>query len=101
MKEQSDTLVMEKVETTIEMPRKYNVVFYNDDVTPIGFVVNVLCMIYGMDEKTAMDVTMNIHENGKGIAGTYIKSIAESKASLTRDACTKANYPLAVMVEPA
>lgn len=97
MNSQNETHVVEKIKT--ELPSKYNVVFHNDDVTPMGFVVEILVNIFSMERQKAVELMMEIHQNGKGIAGTYIKSIAEAKIILVREVAVKSNYPLNVTLE--
>lgn len=99
MDTQENTVTKEKIIT--ELPGKYNVVLHNDDVTPMGFVVEILVNIFNMDRQTSVELMFKIHNDGKGIAGTYIKSIAESKVILVRDVALKANYPLSVTIEKA
>ena len=88
----TDTAVIEKDKTTFELPGKYNVIMHNDDVTPMGFVVEVLVGVYKKSRPDAIELMLKIHHEGKGVAGTYVKSIAESKISLTREIAEKAGY---------
>ncbi|MBR4316815.1 MAG: ATP-dependent Clp protease adaptor ClpS [Alphaproteobacteria bacterium] len=90
-----------KEEVIVEFPKKYHVILHNDDVTPMGFVVEILIEIFGMEAKNAIALMLEIHTKGKGIAGTYIKSIAESKVTLVRDVALKAEYPLTATIEVA
>lgn len=99
MDTQENTVTKEKIIT--ELPSKYNVVLHNDDVTPMGFVVEILVNIFNMDRQASVELMFKIHNDGKGIAGTYIKSIAESKVILVRDVALKSNYPLSVTIEKA
>lgn len=88
----TDTAVVEKDKTTVEPPSKYNVIMHNDDVTPMGFVVEVLVGVFNKERTAAIDLMLHIHNEGKGIAGTYPKSIAETKLLLTREISEKAGY---------
>ena len=97
MEQQTENITKEKIK--IELPGRYNVIIHNDDITPMGFVVEILHNIFNMEREKAFTVMMEIHEKGKGIAGTYIKSIAEAKAALVRDVAMKAEYPLNVTIE--
>ena len=93
----TDAAVKERVK--IERPRKYNVIFHNDDETPMGFVVEMLVNVFDMEREPAAMLMMDIHTNGKGIAGTYIKSIAEMKVMMVRRCAEEAHYPLLVTME--
>lgn len=95
----SETGVIDRVQ--IGFPRKYNVVFHNDDVTPIGFVVELLVNIFNHERGEAMSLALEIHQHGKAVVASYIKSIAEAKVTLVREVCEKAEYPLHASVEPA
>ena len=93
----SESLVQERA--TIGLPEKYDVVFHNDDYTPMGFVVEILVKLFNRKREDAVHLMMYIHENGKGIAGTYVKSIAEVKVMLVRKMAQEAKYPLHVTME--
>lgn len=99
MNTQKETNVMEKIIT--ELPGKYNVILHNDDITPMGFVVEILVNIFSKNRQEAITLMLQIHNEGKGVAGTYIKSIAESKVTLVRDVALKAEYPLSITIEKA
>lgn len=96
---QTESEIKEKV--ILEPPKKYHVILHNDNITPMGFVVEILVEIFNMETKDAIALMLEIHTKGKGIAGTYIKSIAESKVTLVRDVAMKAEYPLTATIEIA
>lgn len=99
MSTKKETNVIEKIIT--ELPGKYNVIIHNDEITPMGFVVEILVNIFSFDRAKAVELMLEIHQKGQGIAGTYIKSIAESKVTLVRDVAIKADYPLNITIEKA
>lgn len=88
----TDTATAVKDKTTVELPGKYNIIMHNDDVTPMGFVVEVLVNVFKKERADAIELMLKIHCEGKGVAGTYPKSIAESKIMLTREIAEKAGY---------
>ena len=49
----------------------WNVVFYNDDYTPMDFVELVLKRVFHLPTLDALALTLVVHTKGKGIAGTY------------------------------
>lgn len=83
-----------------DKPKKFAVVFTNDDFTPMDFVVAVMQQIFGHDEASAVAVTMDIHKKGKGVAGVYTYEIAESKAMLAMQAAIANEFPLKAEVQP-
>ena len=46
----------------LQEPRKYNVVFHNDDVTPMGFVVDILRRIFQKDPQEAERLMLKVHK---------------------------------------
>ena len=91
------TLTQEK--TKIEEPSKYDVLFLNDEVTTFEFVVKVLMQIFGKTTDQAVEITKQIHEQGKGIVGTYLHEIAEQKGIETTVLARDEGYPLQVKVQ--
>lgn len=96
---QNEVNVIQQEKTDIKLPSHWNVIFFNDDVTPIGFVVELLINIFGYNQDNAIAKVLSIQEKGKDIVGTYIKSIADAKATLVREVSIKANYPLVISTE--
>jgi ATP-dependent Clp protease adaptor protein ClpS len=91
------TQTQEKIK--IEEPAKYDVIFLNDEVTTFEFVVKVLTQIFGKTTDQAIALTKQIHEQGKGIVGTYLYEIAEQKGIETTLLAREEGYPLQVKVQ--
>ena len=91
------TLTQEKIK--VEEPSKYDVVFLNDEITTFEFVVKVLTQIFGKTTDQAIALTKQIHEQGKGIVGTYLYEIAEQKGIETTLLARQEGYPLQVKVQ--
>lgn len=70
-----------KQNTIIQKPSMYKVVFNNDDSTPMEFVKELLKMVFRHDDEGAINLTMEIHNSGKAIAGVYTFEVAEQKHS--------------------
>lgn len=66
-------------ETRVQYPSKYNVIFHNDDFTPMEFVISLLVEVFDRSLEQAKQITVQIHESGQGIAGTYYHEVAEQK----------------------
>lgn len=80
--------------TTMRPPSKFHVVLYNDDTTPMWFVVLVLISLYHKTMEEAKALTEHIHNNGTGVAGTYGHEIALQKKNETTAAAIANGYPL-------
>lgn len=85
--------------TDIKYPDRFNVVILNDDFTPMEFVIQLLVEIFNKSIDNAKDITIQIHENGKGIAGTYNFEIAEQKVHESTLISRHNGHPLNIMME--
>jgi ATP-dependent Clp protease adaptor protein ClpS len=65
--------------TKVEIPNNWSVIIFNDEVTPIVFVVELLVSVFHHNEDKADLITMDVHQNGSGIAGSYPREMAEQK----------------------
>lgn len=83
-----------------QKPPLFKVLLHNDDFTTMEFVVEVLKAVFHHDEAGAMKIMLHVHHNGVGVAGTYPREIAETKAEKAMTLARAAEYPLLVTVEP-
>lgn len=97
-REQEDTEVVDRVKPVV--PRRYKVVFHNDDYTTMQFVVDVLMTFFHKTQAEATHIMLTVHKTGKGIAGVYTREIAETKVSQVMDYARKAGMPLLLTAEP-
>ena len=85
----------------VEEPPLYKVLLHNDDFTTMEFVVWVLESVFGMAGAQAVQVMLNVHTTGVGIAGVYTYEIAEMKVSKTTELAREQEYPLLCTMEKA
>ena len=73
--------VEQKTRTNVALkyPPRYDVIIFNDDFTPVEFVIKLLVEIFNKNLKSAKDLTLEVHESGSAVAGTYSHEIAEQK----------------------
>ena len=97
-KKKKDILVKDRQK--IDRPKKYKVVFYNDDFTPMHLVTLILMEVFNKGDQEAHSIMMKVHKQGRGIAGVYSKQVAETKISTTKMYAVQAGYPLHAAAEP-
>jgi len=85
----------------LKTPPRYNVILLNDDSTPQEFVVNVLQAIFNKSLEQANSVMLEVHNKGRGIAGTYSYEVAEQKCVETITDARRNQFPLDVTIEKA
>jgi ATP-dependent Clp protease adaptor protein ClpS len=95
----TDIQLDEKIKTIVTEPKKWKVIFINDDTTPVDFVISLLMSIFKHDIDSATEVTMQVHESGSGVAGVYSFEIAESKSVEASNTARINNFPLQIKIE--
>lgn len=88
-----------KERNELDEPSKYAVVFYNDDYTPMDFVVGLLVKHFHHSEEAATFIMLDVHEKGKGVAGIFTRDIAETKAAFCAHEAKNSGHPLKVDIE--
>jgi ATP-dependent Clp protease adaptor protein ClpS len=81
-------------------PRKYKVLFHNDDYTTMEYVVLVLREFFFKTETEAAHIMMTVHKRGNAVAGIYPRDIAETKVSQVMEHAREYGMPLMVTSEP-
>jgi ATP-dependent Clp protease adaptor protein ClpS len=82
-----------------EKPKAFAVLMHNDDYTSMEFVVEVLEKYFQKNKEQAVQIMLQIHNTGKGVAGIYPFEIAETKASQVMDLARNKGFPLLCTVE--
>jgi ATP-dependent Clp protease adaptor protein ClpS len=95
----TDIQLDEKIKVTISEPKRWKVIFINDDSTPMEFVIATLMEIFKHSVDSAKEVTLQVHETGSGIAGTYSFEIAEAKAVEATSSARTNGHPLQIKLE--
>ena len=91
------TLTKEKIK--LDEPGLYDVIFFNDNITTMEFVVRVLKQIFNKTQEQAEAITKQIHDAGQGVVGSYVHEIAEQKGVETTLLARQENMPLQVKVK--
>lgn len=90
-----------RTELLNDIPRKYEVFLYNDDFTPMEFVVKALQEVFRLSETDATSIMMKVHYSGKAVCGCFSKDIAQTKADQIMAKARLHSYPLLCKTHPA
>ena len=80
-------------------PRKFKVIYHNDDYTPMEFVTWSLMEFFNRTEVDAQSLTLQVHKLGSAIAGIYDFQIAEQKIFEVLTSARENEFPLQVTGE--
>ena len=95
----TETKIKIKPNLGIQEPPLFKIIYINDEVTSINFVVNSLIGYFNYNQDTATSLTENIHQAGSAIVAVLPYEIAEQKGiEVTLDARSQ-GFPLQVKVE--
>ena len=89
----------EKIKQKIEEPNRWKVILLNDDHTPMDFVIGILTEIFKHSQETAKAITLQIHNEGSGIAGVYVHEIAEQLGIEATKASRANGFQLQINIE--
>lgn len=88
-----------KINTDVKEPPLFKVIYINDEVTTMSFVVETLINHFEYTTDTAMHITEDIHERGHAVVAVLPFEIAEQKRIEVVTDARKAKYPLKVTLE--
>jgi len=80
-------------------PQRFKVILYNDDYTPMDFVVAVLMQVFHKSPSAATQIMLQIHRGGMGVAGVYVLEVADTKVATVHGMAEDRGYPLRAGVE--
>jgi ATP-dependent Clp protease adaptor protein ClpS len=99
--DQTGGAIKERAREDTKEPTLYNVVLINDDYTPMQFVIDVLEAMFQKSPAEAYRIMMQVHLNGRGIAGIYPWEEAETKVNTLLLRAREAGHPLLATIEDA
>lgn len=94
-----DRGVATKERSKTARPPRFKVLLYNDDYTPMEFVVQVLEKIFGKGPSGATQIMLQIHRSGMGVAGVFVLEVAETKSAMVHRMAEERGFPLRSGVE--
>jgi ATP-dependent Clp protease adaptor protein ClpS len=96
--QQGDVELQEQKKT--KRPKRYWVVFHNDDYTTMDFVVQVLVKFFRKSETEAIHIMLNVHHKGYGVVDVFPRDVAETKVAQVMEYAKQHGHPLRVSAEP-
>jgi ATP-dependent Clp protease adaptor protein ClpS len=97
---QGDTGVLEKTREKLEEPPLYKVMMFNDDYTPMEFVVHMLKSVFRKSDSDAVQIMLDIHHKGFAVVGLFSYEVAETKTHQVNETAQKHEFPLLTKFEP-
>lgn len=95
----TETKIKIKPNLALQEPPLYKIIYMNDNVTSMEFVIHSLVDYFDYTADTAASITQNIHTEGSAVVAVLPYEIAEQKGiEVTLEARTQ-GYPLQVKVE--
>lgn len=95
----TDTKVKIKPNLALQEPPLFKIIYINDEVTSMEFVVSSLIDYFDYTQDTAVSITTDIHQSGSAVVAILPYEIAEQKGiEVTLDARAQ-GFPLQIKVE--
>jgi len=95
----TETKVTIKPNLALKEPPLFKIIYMNDDVTSMEFVISSLLEYFDYNIDTATNITQTIHDNGSAVVAVLPYEVAEQKGiEVTLDARAR-GYPLQIKVE--
>lgn len=91
IKETIEEIISEEEPIT---PEEYDVILFNDAVTPVPVVILVLIDVFGLRGDHAMNVIFTSETNGEAVVGTYPFSTANEKVVKARNLSKSIGFDL-------
>jgi len=101
MEDDGTGLAVEEAKPALKAPSMYRVIMFNDDYTPMDFVVDVLQQFFSMDLDKATQVMLHVHTRGRGVCGVFTREVAETKVAQVNEYSRMNQHPLLCTMEKA
>jgi len=88
-----------KPKTDLSPPPMYSVIYVNDEVTTMEFVVASLMEVFGHSDDDAMNLCTKVHTDGSAVVAILPYEIAEQKGVEVTVLARNQGFPLLVRLE--
>lgn len=96
----TDSIVKIQTRTDLKEPPKFRVIYTNDNVTTMEFVVESMVAVFRIDREDAEKLTIKIHEEGSCVVAVLPYEIAEQKGIEVSILAKRHGFPLVIKLEP-
>ena len=94
----ADVETLEKTEVATAPLKMFDVIFFNDDYTPMDFVIRLLSEVFKHNLPDSTVIMLRVHNEGSSVVGTFTYEVAETKKDICLYNAEQNNYPLRVEV---
>lgn len=95
----TETKVKIKPNLALKEPPLFKIIYMNDEVTTMEFVVNSLIDFFEYTADTAVSITQNIHDEGSAVVAVLPHEIAEQKGIEVTLEARSQGFPLLIKIE--
>jgi ATP-dependent Clp protease adaptor protein ClpS len=96
----TDSIVKTRTRTDVSEPPKFRVIYINDNVTTMEFVVESMVAVFHVDRDQAEVLALRIHEEGSAVVAVLPYEIAEQKGIEVSVLAKRHGFPLVIKLEP-
>lgn len=98
-KPDGDVALLERPKTKVQRPSMYKVILLNDDYTPMDFVIQILERYFNKSVEEAIQIMLQVHNDGAAICGIYTLEVAEAKTTDVMECAHQNGHPLECIIE--
>lgn len=95
-----DIVEQTKINSDIKEPPMFKIIYLNDSVTTMEFVIDSLMNFFDYTADTAVKITQDINEGGSAVVAVLPYEVAEQKGIEVTVCARSANMPLQIKLEP-
>lgn len=99
-KTKSESIVKIQPRDDVEPPKMFKVIYLNDEITTMEFVVQTLLDVFDYEFEDAAKAVNVIHEEGSAVIAVLPFELAEHKGVEVTVLARASGFPLQVKVEP-
>ena len=89
------------VRSELVAPPQFKIIFLNDDVTTVDFVLTTLISFFNYDVEGAKAIALQIHDDGAATVAVLPFELAEQKAVEVTASARNNGFPLNIKLEPS